>query len=568
MFRPSVPFSLAALLMGLSELPAQHLLKDLAWATSSSATGGYCRVADQLAFRGRTGLHGQEIWFSDGSPAGTQSLDLNPGPASGMLSSAPASLGAHALFVGDNGTDTGLFRADAQPRALTHISFLRVDSRASVAWTELSVHAGDAYLLADDGLGRLALYRSDGSPQGTRQLQSFAGQRAGEIWPAAGRLYFTVFRTAAHELWVSDGTSGGTVMLRSSSASLHEHGVGVGDLLYFVDTKNPAGPSLWKSDGSSAGTQRVIGIQGSVVDVCALRHLAIVAVVAADFSAELWRIDPGAVPQRYAIVHPASSGPQPSLSLISDPDADRIFVRVGGTRPTLFSSGGSPASTLAFHQAVRLSGWGIRVHGNQLFYGVLDGAGTEPWISDGSVQGTRQIVDLAPGPASSNPYGFTVIPDLPAGPQLLFHASDPTHGAEPRMMPLRESGAAVFDAWRPGCPAAAGALQLGAQGGEARLGNAGFGLFLRSPYPNALVAFVLDPAPGLQVAGCGLVWPQVFLQLGRSDGFGQAGIALPIPQQPSVLGVRVYAQALVEVPGGPALGIAAASPTRLIVVGR
>lgn len=43
---------------------------------------------DKVVLTADDGLHGRELWLSDGTEAGTQLLDLNPGP----INSAPGSL--------------------------------------------------------------------------------------------------------------------------------------------------------------------------------------------------------------------------------------------------------------------------------------------------------------------------------------------------------------------------------------------------------------------------------------------------------------------------------------------
>jgi ELWxxDGT repeat protein len=51
--------------------------------------------------------------------------------------------------------------------------------------------------------------------------------------------------------------------------------------------------------------------------------------------------------------------------------------------------------------------------------------GVEPWISDGTPEGTVLLADVAPGPASSSPEGFT-----PVRNRIYFSADDGTHARE------------------------------------------------------------------------------------------------------------------------------------------
>ncbi len=50
-----------------------------------------------------------------------------------------------------------------------------------------------------------------------------------------------------------------------------------------------------------------------------------------------------------------------------------------------------------------------------VYFSGTDAHGAEPWVSDGTVAGTRRLADLCPGPCSSNPISFTQL-----GGQILF----------------------------------------------------------------------------------------------------------------------------------------------------
>ena len=86
-------------------------------------------------------------------------------------------------------------------------------------------------------------------------------------------LYFTVADNShGHELWKSDGTAIGTVMVKDirsdSTSSIHiSLGVVIGNSLYFTADDRTHGKELWKSDGTETGTVMVedvrVGSPGS-----------------------------------------------------------------------------------------------------------------------------------------------------------------------------------------------------------------------------------------------------------------------------------------------------------------
>lgn len=83
----------------------------------------------------------------------------------------------------------------------------------------------------------------------------------GSLTDVGGTLYFTA-GYEPEELWKSDGTAAGTVMVIPPAWWSLYPLTAVADTLYFVgrDFENmdfPAGASLWKSDGTATGTVMV-----------------------------------------------------------------------------------------------------------------------------------------------------------------------------------------------------------------------------------------------------------------------------------------------------------------------
>ena len=81
---------------------------------------------------------------------------------------------------------------------------------------------------------------------------------------AYGALYFAASdATHGDELWKSDGTVFGTVMVKDIDTTSGSYGSGpdnltsVGGTLYFTASLSGTGRELWKSDGTTAGTTRV-----------------------------------------------------------------------------------------------------------------------------------------------------------------------------------------------------------------------------------------------------------------------------------------------------------------------
>lgn len=126
------------------------------------------------------------------------------------------------------------------------------------------------YLLADDGVHGYELWRTDGTAAGTalvKDLNPGAGHALRpEYSPRLTNLNGTLFfvatdGTAGYELWKSDGTEAGTVLVKDINpgpgSSLPNLLTVVGDLLFFDANNGVAGIEPWRSDGTAAGTQLV-----------------------------------------------------------------------------------------------------------------------------------------------------------------------------------------------------------------------------------------------------------------------------------------------------------------------
>ena len=71
-----------------------------------------------------------------------------------------------------------------------------------------------------------------------------------------------------YELWKSDGTSAGTVMVANINPGVASSSparlTAVGNMLYFTASDSTSGNELWKSDGTSTGTVVVANINPQV----------------------------------------------------------------------------------------------------------------------------------------------------------------------------------------------------------------------------------------------------------------------------------------------------------------
>ncbi|WP_147447344.1 ELWxxDGT repeat protein [Corallococcus sp. CA054B] len=208
-------------------LPAPLLLKDVIPQDPGAPSlfpASFVELGAIQFFTLDDGIHGQELWRTDGTPEGTAMVaDLMPG----ALGSNPASLipmGGRLYFVA---------------RTLTNPS-----NPAKFSGSDLH-----------------GLWHTDGTAQGTEQVVTL-GSFASFITEHQGVLYFeapAVDESYRARLWRSDGTPEGTWELHAGGAAKHGSvaPAWLGDSLFFPGTGQDGNPELWKTDGTKAGTVRV-----------------------------------------------------------------------------------------------------------------------------------------------------------------------------------------------------------------------------------------------------------------------------------------------------------------------
>ncbi|MEM7247310.1 MAG: hypothetical protein AAF533_18350 [Acidobacteriota bacterium] len=442
----------------------------------------------RLVFAGDEGGAGSELWVSDGTAAGTQQLvDIRPG----AVGSRPMQLtifDGRAWFTADDGVNgRELWATDGTAVGTTLV--LDVSPGGDGRVSHLGVVDGRLYFSADDGVEGHQLWSTDGLPGGTRRETD--GERTGHSFPEdftalADDVLFLAERGVVGELWSTDGTEAGTVLVRGATAE-EPGGFGrsreltrVGEHVFFVDTATDE--RLWRSDGTAAGTEQVISadrLESLFAGTSATGEELLYFVGTEDDSRRLWRSDGtasgtfslvddptiedwharrpvslngrfyfGASPdflstelwstdgtvlgtRRVADIAPFSGSSDPiELTVLDDTLFFTAWDALGGE---LWRSDGTEAGTTRVADINPLGdaapGW-VTAHDGALLFAADDGSsGQELWWSDGSDGSARRIVDLWPGPEGSWPEMLTAV-----GPSLFFVADDPDAGRELRRL--------------------------------------------------------------------------------------------------------------------------------------
>lgn len=256
-------------------------------------------------------------------------------------------------------------------------------------------------------LGCGDLWKSDGTTAGTVLVRSFAEISVARcpflstLTPVGDRLFFVVQTsdtTAA--LWRSDGTPAGTFELArfaSTGLALTQATISAlsplaGDLLFFVGVGDSLAlaTDLWRSDGTLEGTRRVYRVPGMGWDATVLSGELYFSSILDFWSTDLWVSDGSAAGTRPVLN-------TTSISALTAAAGRLWFSSRGDQSYTLWTSDGSAAGTRMVHTFSRyeipylFSNMGGAVYFTT--YVPLMARSYAVWRSDGTAAGTTRIAD-------------------------------------------------------------------------------------------------------------------------------------------------------------------------------
>ncbi len=418
---------------------------------ASSAPENLLVVGDSLYFAADDGIHGKELWRLDAAGQAHLVGDFFPGPEGSQPRNLVA-LGNRVCFVGlrhhnprrkvlefvwsTSGTAVGT-RCHGTPKIHESVpGDITIVALGQELWGARTMNKKGREYVGFDGGGTVDTV--PGAVGGVRKAQEYfalLGDRliftvqAGAISSRAlwvhqprgprrgaypllpehegkaglgfpmfcavtnGRLWFAGSRNpnSGVELFLSDGTEGGTVFVKDINPGLgdsmpkdfasHE------GIVYFQAHDGAHGIELWCSDGTETGTRLVKDINpgppgSNPYFMRSIGGLLLFAAVREDVGTELWRTD----------------GTPEGTQLVKD-----IYP-------------GFESSSL--YQPTPYKGLLLFAANHPEF-------GEELWQSDGTPSGTYLVKDIHPGPGLAEPYYLTVFQDL-----VYFCANDGVYGEE------------------------------------------------------------------------------------------------------------------------------------------
>lgn len=355
-----------------------------------------------IYFIANDGIHGNELWKTDGTTAGTGLVqDIVPGlpgalPYTFYSGSNLKVINGLLYFQANNGFD-GIepWKSDGTATGASMVKNIHIFTGGSSPANLTAVNE-KVYFNANYGLTGNELWVSDGSDAGTYLVKDINPGAA-----SSSLRYFTKFNDklifsaddGVHnsEIWISDGTEPGTFMLKDilpgSASSVSANFSAIGNTLYFTASDGVNGAELWKTDGTTTGTVMVKNIRpgsassigfgsGIVVNSGGINYFTANDGIN---GAELWKTD----------------GTTAGTVMVKD-----IKAGSNGSVPTLLTD----------------------VNGTLFFKANSDIDGDELWKSDGTNAGTVLVKDTYPGNFNSNIFSLCNVNGI-----LYYTASDIGH---------------------------------------------------------------------------------------------------------------------------------------------
>ena len=409
-----------------------HLTKDIDTSKDSRPNNSailnlgnspFAVLNNYVYYNANDGIHGIELWKSNGTTAGTKMVkDIIPGEA-GSAPSTIVSMKGNIYFIAYTPEEGNrIWKSDgtsAATKMLTYPSNCYPISLVNVN--------GVLYIIDVNMSNEWEIWKSDGTDAGTTfgvNLTALGATNVFYMTAANNLLYFTAENNITYsnnELWRTDGTSAGTFMLKDIDPDPYGEGpihlTAYKNKIFFFE-KDGTHTYLWLSDGTTAGTtyasvSNQVGptnINGSVNDRLPLTVAGNSMYFEGISSTNTWGI------YKYSDVSGTSL-----VEIVNANQPDRIPISYLGTTayfimynvnavPQLWAANDAtnfvsyvtnlPSNSSSITEFTNCS--------NLIFFNITTvSEGKEVWSTDGTSANTHLVKDINAGKLSSNAAYFT-----------------------------------------------------------------------------------------------------------------------------------------------------------------
>lgn len=369
------------------------LIRDINRFYGDYAYGDHIEL--QIDQRGRLylaaddGIHGKELWTTAGS-GGLSLLDINPDGASNPECLVPA-VDRMFFITSDDNHNRKRWVTDGTMAGTKQIN---VPEGQNISLDRPKPTNNRLFYCVDN-----FLWGTDGTPAGTKQIVGPDNQGfiyPSNLTPAGNRMFFITRDGTDYKYWVTDGTPAGTKQITAPEGQRltgPEDLTLAGDLLYFTDRDETDHSRLWVLDATVPGTTTATRLDAPALpQFCRLHATGQTIFFAARDESDndhLWFND----------------GTGASL-LLTDLEEDIRKTVVVGPKMfivlrdgSLLVSDGTKEGTRRLPAAdVAYGTWPVALGDRLFFIGDADDkarysgpSGNTLWVSDGTPDGTREL---------------------------------------------------------------------------------------------------------------------------------------------------------------------------------
>ncbi|MFO0958327.1 MAG: hypothetical protein U0800_13010 [Isosphaeraceae bacterium] len=424
------------------------------YAAFSQTSDGVGRLIRSDGTIGGSGI------FREFTPAAT--LDSNPRLSATIGASGPVVFvangvsGVDGLWTSDGTAgNTSLLHAFTQKGVVTAAAPVVYNGRAYYVVKQANYLSEDEGLWSTDGVSA-SLVASIDHLQGSDSMATFSGSLYFNAMPDDGS-----FRTK--QLWTSNGTSASPVRTFATSVT----DLVSNDSRLYMTADDGAGPRLWSMTTAGVLAEVTFGANQPLTNPSRVTMVGQTPfVVAGSFgSRRLYRINSQGVA---SVVNDTGSNPVTvsDTPYLASTGSALVFNGLVNGSPVLWVTGASGAAGLVTlgGQTVANPGQPVSVGGNAYF--AADGpGGRELYRFDGNT--ASLLRDINPGAGGSNPSDLTAV-----GSTLVFLANNGVDGVEPWISDGTVNGTKLAAKIAPGSAGATtgtGPLVLGRAGGRTLL---------------------------------------------------------------------------------------------------
>jgi ELWxxDGT repeat protein len=397
---------------------------------------------------------GNELWKTDGTTAGTVIIKQfqNLGSPTTSLTVGAGNL---FFFANDGTTGNELWKSDGTTNGTVLVKDINPNGDAFPSgYTQLRVWGNDTlFFSADNGTDGLELWKSDGTAQGTVMVKDINPGAASSSPQYGiyhnGKLYFDAADgTVTRELFISDGTAAGTSLLKDMGQStLNPSFPGsffvLNNEVYFIARPSVGGEFyLHKTNGTTVGTNPVSTQVYSQIYNPVKQFNGNVFFPGKTTSANLELAKSDGSSAGTVMLNEINPSSSSNPEWFYEGNGYLFFSADDGTNGReLWKTDGTTATLVKDINTVTSNSsnpYGFTFFNNFIYFSASDGVnGNELWKTDGTTSGTNIVSDLNPGTQPSYPNNF-----LEYNNELYFFASS---GSQNGLWKLGASNTGVIE---------------------------------------------------------------------------------------------------------------------------